>query len=243
MSLVGNWQREAAKFAPALRVYAHHGRERLHGDGLEDRLAETDLIATTYATATRDIEELAEYQWDRVVLDEAQADKSQWAAVERALAENALFAAALLADERPADIEDVFDAVGLTLFPTAARELSLDCSCPDDAVPCKHLAATFYLLAESFDEDPFAILAWRGREREDLLENLAAARSGGGPAADRAGPSGPALADCLDSFCAAGRYSDVQPAGDLADGAAGRTAGDAGRRARAGAGGHPAAGV
>jgi hypothetical protein len=42
------------------------------------------------------------------------------------------------------------------------RELSLDCSCPDHAVPCKHLAATFYLLAESFDDDPLAIPAWRG---------------------------------------------------------------------------------
>ena len=40
------------------------------------------------------------------------------------------------------------------------------CSCPDSEVPCKHLAATFYLLAEAFDEDPFLILRWRGRDRE-----------------------------------------------------------------------------
>ncbi|MCX2929031.1 SWIM zinc finger family protein [Mycobacterium sp. CVI_P3] len=126
-------------------------------------------------------------------------DKGQWAQIEGALAENALFAAALLAGEMPGDIEGVFDSVGLALFPGKERELSLDCSCPDDAVPCKHLAATFYLMAEAFDEDPFVILAWRGRERDDLLENLAAARSGR-PAADRALPTGPALADCLDSF-------------------------------------------
>jgi uncharacterized Zn finger protein len=126
-------------------------------------------------------------------------DKGQWSQIETALAENALFAAALLASEMPSDIEDVFDSVGLALFPSKARDLSLDCSCPDDAVPCKHLAATFYLLAEAFDEDPFVILAWRGREREDLLENLAAARSGR-PSADRAESKGPELADCLDSF-------------------------------------------
>ena len=84
----------------------------------------------------------------------------------------------------PEDIEDVFAGLGLSLFPATARELSLDCSCPDHAVPCKHLAATFYLLAESFDDDPFAILAWRGREREDLLANLQAARCDGPPAAD-----------------------------------------------------------
>ena len=126
-------------------------------------------------------------------------DKGQWSQIEGVLAEDALFAAALLAGEMPSDIEDIFDGVGLSLFPGRARELSMDCSCPDDAVPCKHLAAAFYLLAEAFDEDPFVILAWRGREREDLLENLAAARSGR-PVGGRAESKGRELADCLDSF-------------------------------------------
>ncbi|MDN5858744.1 MAG: DEAD/DEAH box helicase, partial [Pseudonocardia sp.] len=76
MSLVGNWQREAAKFAPRLRVYAHHGRERLRGDALRARLAGTDLMVTTYATGTRDIDELCGHEWYRVVLDEAQAIKN-----------------------------------------------------------------------------------------------------------------------------------------------------------------------
>ncbi|MDZ7887690.1 MAG: SWIM zinc finger family protein [Mycobacterium sp.] len=136
----------------------------------------------------------------RVRIGIAAFGKVEWAQVEAALAENALYTAALLAGEMPPDIEDVFGALELSLFPATARELSQDCTCPDGAVPCKHLAATFYLLAEAFDEDPFAILAWRGRERADLLENLAAARAGGGPAADRAEPTGPQLADCLDSF-------------------------------------------
>lgn len=76
MSLVGNWQREAAKFAPALRVYAHHGPARLRGEALREHLGAIDLMVTTYATATRDIDELAEYRWNRVVLDEAQAVKN-----------------------------------------------------------------------------------------------------------------------------------------------------------------------
>jgi len=126
--------------------------------------------------------------------------KAEWAKVEGALAENAWYAAALLSGEMPDDIEDIFTGLGLSLFPATARELSLDCSCPDVAVPCKHLAATFYLLAESFDDDPFAILAWRGREREDLLANLQAARSEGRPAADRTEPPGRPLTDCLDSY-------------------------------------------
>ena len=76
MSLVGNWQREAARFVPGLRVYAHHGGERLRGDALREHLADVDLVVTTYATATRDIDELAGYEWHRVVLDEAQAVKN-----------------------------------------------------------------------------------------------------------------------------------------------------------------------
>ena len=85
MSLVGNWQREAARFAPALRVYAHHGRERLREGELAGRLAQADLMVTTYATATRDIEELAGYEWRRVVLDEAQAVKNSLSQAARAV--------------------------------------------------------------------------------------------------------------------------------------------------------------
>jgi len=95
--------------------------------------------------------------------------KGEWAGLEADLAASAWYTAKLLAGEMPEDIEDVFSAAGLSLFPSAAPELSLDCSCPDYEVPCKHIAAAFYLLAEAFDEDPFTILAWRGRDREDLL--------------------------------------------------------------------------
>jgi len=76
MSLVGNWQREAAKFASSLRVYAHHGLDRCRGDALAERLGHVDLVVTTYGTATRDIEELIGYEWHRVVLDEAQVIKN-----------------------------------------------------------------------------------------------------------------------------------------------------------------------
>lgn len=126
--------------------------------------------------------------------------KSDWTRIEQLLVENAWYTASLLAGEMPEDIEDVFSAAGLALFPASAKDLSLDCSCPDSAVPCKHLAAVFYLLAESFDDDPFAILAWRGRERDVLLANLQAARSNAA-AADQEQSWRP-LADCIDSFYA-----------------------------------------
>ena len=138
----------------------------------------------------------------RVRIGIAAFGKFEWARAEHALAANAWYTAMLLSGEMPDDIEDVFAGLGLSLFPATERDLSLDCSCPDHAVPCKHLAATFYLLAESFDDDPFAILAWRGRERADLLANLQAARCDGPPAADRGEQLGRPLVDCLDCYFA-----------------------------------------
>jgi len=109
-----------------------------------------------------------------------------WQQVEAALAGQALFSARLLAGEMPAEIEEVFAAASSPLFPSAARDLAMACSCPDWQVPCKHLAATFYLLAERFDDDPFQILLWRGRDRQTLLDNLRGLRAG---ASDPAGPA------------------------------------------------------
>jgi uncharacterized Zn finger protein len=101
-----------------------------------------------------------------------------WAKVEVTLAEQAIHSARLLAGEMPHDLEEVFLAAGAPLFPQRAKDMTLSCSCPDWEVPCKHLAATFYLLAESFDDDPFAILLWRGRNRKALLSRLRELRGG-----------------------------------------------------------------
>jgi len=75
-AVVGNWAKEAARFAPELRVVIHHGAGRAAADALEVEFAQADLIITTYGTAVRDIEALAEREWRRVVLDEAQAIKN-----------------------------------------------------------------------------------------------------------------------------------------------------------------------
>ena len=70
------------------------------------------------------------------------------------MADRAVFAARLLAEEMPADIEEVFEACDISLFPESYSDMKTNCSCPDSANPCKHLAAVFYILAERFDDDP-----------------------------------------------------------------------------------------
>jgi uncharacterized Zn finger protein len=132
--------------------------------------------------------------------------KAEWARIEQTLADDAWYTAKLLAGEMPPDIEEVFAAAGLALFPAGIRDLAMDCSCPDFEVPCKHLAATLYLLAESLDGDPFAVLALRGRSRDELLANLRARRGGTTTGHDHAAaPGPPPLTEVLDTFYTAPR--------------------------------------
>ncbi len=76
MSVVGNWQREAARFTPEISVHVHHGADRLDGDALREAVESHDLVLTTYALAARDADALSDLTWDRVVLDEAQNIKN-----------------------------------------------------------------------------------------------------------------------------------------------------------------------
>jgi SNF2 family DNA or RNA helicase len=76
VSILGNWEREAAKFAPDLRVHVHHGPERLDGVDLRRTVRRSDLVLTTYQLAARDREQLADLGWGRIVLDEAQHIKN-----------------------------------------------------------------------------------------------------------------------------------------------------------------------
>jgi hypothetical protein len=105
-----------------------------------------------------------------------------------------------------------------------AMDLDMRCSCPDWEVPCKHLAAACYVLAEEFDRDPFAMLAWRGKGRDEVLAALRRIQASGPHAADpgRAARAGslpgtgdraaalnvdvpaPPLAECLEAFWSPG---------------------------------------
>lgn len=103
---------------------------------------------------------------------------AQWEKVIDALAEQALFTALLLAGEMPQDIEEAFQTAGVSLFPDRRGDLTTHCSCPDWSNPCKHVAATHYILGERFDEDPFLLFRLRGRSQEQILQGLRQRRAG-----------------------------------------------------------------
>jgi len=138
----------------------------------------------------------------------------QWALVLDALSEQALFSAQLLNGEMPAEVEEVFEGVGVPLFPSSRRDLKTGCSCPDPANPCKHIAAVYYLLGERFDEDPFLLFELRGRSQDEVADALRARRSAGLEViAEEPVPylahsleavQVPPLEECLDRYWAAG---------------------------------------
>ena len=164
---------------------------------------------------------------------------SNWDKITDAMASQAIFAAKLLAGEMPTNIEEAFHAVHLSLFPTALSDLETDCSCPDWANPCKHIAAVYYLLAERFDEDPFLIFKLRGRTKEQIISTLRSKRIETlPPESDSSSTSndttrsddGPMLEDNLDTFWQAGEglaIFNVNPTAPRIDKAVLRRLGDA----------------
>ena len=117
---------------------------------------------TPYKISIR-INHLTDAEWDKVI---------------DALAEQAIFTAQLLAGEMPQDIEQAFDRAKVSLFPSRRGDIETDSSCPDYSNPCKHIAATHYILGERFDEDPFLIFRLRGRTQEQVMQELRKRRAG-----------------------------------------------------------------
>lgn len=106
-------------------------------------------------------------------------EDDQWGYVIESMAQRAIFSAKLLAGEMPQNIEEVFTANGLSLFPFTKFDIHSKCSCPDPANPCKHIGAVYYLLGDRFSEDPFVLFQLRGRTKEQIIEALRQIRSAG----------------------------------------------------------------
>jgi len=141
-----------------------------------------------------------------VVLAQAQADDGAlcqlrvelqtfedetWERVTETMAGQAIYAAQLLNGEMPMDIEGVFNAEGVSLFPASRREFHAQCSCPDYARPCQHVAAVLWTIGERLDGDPFLLFALRGRTQEQIMAALRErrARVSEAPARDAAEPT------------------------------------------------------
>lgn len=87
------------------------------------------------------------------------------------ITENPLFLSQLLNRTLPPELHESLQKIGVALFPSSWSDLSGGCSCPDWAVPCKHMAAVLYLIANEIDKNPFLVFSLHGF---DLITGLSA---------------------------------------------------------------------
>ena len=123
----------------------------------------------------------------RVSVRSEAANKAQWRSLEVLFATRLGWAAQLLSGELPTNLEAAFAEAGVALFPRRWDDLQVRCGCPDDAEPCKHIAAVLYVFAQQLDGDPWLLLAWHGRDRQTLLQALQQGPAGDGASGGKAG--------------------------------------------------------
>jgi len=112
-------------------------------------------------------------------------DAKTWNQIIMNMHQQAIFVAQLLNGEMPKEINTLFRACGKSLFPINSHDIDSDCGCEDWANPCKHVAATHYVLGEALDTDPFLLFELRGRTKEQVLAALSQLRSAGSSIIDK----------------------------------------------------------
>ncbi len=98
--------------------------------------------------------------------------ETQWENIITKLTQRASFIAKLLVDEIPENIEEVFAQYNSHLLPKSYKDFHVSCNCPDNAVPCKHIAGVCYRLASELDNKPLLLFEMRGLSPEKLHQEL-----------------------------------------------------------------------
>lgn len=91
---------------------------------------------------------------------------------------NPIYLSKLLNRELPNDLNKTCSRQGIELFPKRWRDLNGTCSCPDYAVPCKHLASVLYLIANEIDKNPFLVFQLHDFDLFKGLEGVGYTASG-----------------------------------------------------------------
>ncbi|MBY9016218.1 MAG: SWIM zinc finger family protein [Candidatus Lokiarchaeota archaeon] len=96
----------------------------------------------------------------------------KWEKIVKELSTRLEYIIELLEGSLPQEIVTIFEKNEYSLFPDATQGLDSTCSCPDKAIPCKHIAAVILYLARVLDYNPFLLLELRGKSKEEILEDL-----------------------------------------------------------------------
>ena len=97
---------------------------------------------------------------------------SEKAKIVQLVTENPIYLSKLLNRELPSQLDEACKRVGVHIFPKSWDDMKGHCSCPDWAVPCKHLASVLYLIANEIDKNPFLVLELHGFDLFKGLEGV-----------------------------------------------------------------------
>ena len=95
-----------------------------------------------------------------------------WETIIESLAEKTINLISLLDGLLPENIVNIFEENKYPLFPDSTKGLKAECTCPDKAVPCKHIASVILYLSKVIDYDPFILLKIRGKTKKEILIDL-----------------------------------------------------------------------
>ena len=105
----------------------------------------------------------------RVTIRVPSFKKEQIGQLMQKLLERPALISKLLNRELAPEVFNMAKSIGMNLFPQRWDDLDMNCSCPDWAVPCKHLAAVIYMMSREIDNDPFLVFSMHG---VNLLDEL-----------------------------------------------------------------------
>ena len=163
--------------------WAKEWARRLEAMGLKGRLGRGKNYALSGQVVSMEIEEsrvVAKVQGTRedpyeVTVDFRIPEGEARTRIVKAIRDEPMLAARLLADDLPTEIGLFFRAEGYDLFPggklaPGKYDMTTKCSCPDYANPCKHAAAALLILGEEIARRPMTLLELRGISMEDLCD-------------------------------------------------------------------------
>lgn len=105
----------------------------------------------------------------KVTVNIAPLEQKKWDSIVNTCGNKISSIAELAEGHFPKELEEVFTIKGKGLFPSP-NEIKLDCSCPDWASMCKHVAAVLYAIGARFDNDPTLFFKLRNIDFEQLLK-------------------------------------------------------------------------
>lgn len=165
------------KFIDALTRFMDEGRlSRGRGYASDHRILKFDIIDHTITATVRGnvnpyfgVYKEPKYKTE-ITIKPIEADK--WPIILKRIVKNVSFVSSFIMNEMPDNIESVFAEEKLSFLPISRKDIVSDCSCPDYANPCKHIAGVYYRLAAILDENPFLLFQLRGLPLPQLMLEL-----------------------------------------------------------------------